>query len=149
MPTPDVTVVRLRLFCEPTSVVAAAADAEDGGGGWTTSWEPHARSVRPGTNLRALVAVHRDCALGGVTATVELGFHSGLYGRVRLISPDGTFRNLGLAQAHVDDYGDGRYRFSKRVQLEDGSRSAGIWELVFTGGGVIETASLAFECSGP
>ncbi|MBN1772054.1 MAG: hypothetical protein JXB32_12370 [Deltaproteobacteria bacterium] len=154
MPTPDVTVARLRLFCEPVRSGTGAADAADERvelDEWTASWEPNARAPRPGAHPRTLLAVHRDCTLGGIVATLELGFDGGIYGRARLVAPDGTLHNLGRVEASAPGGGAGRHPISRTVLLEDGPRAAGIWELAFVadGAGTIETAGLKFLCSGP
>lgn len=155
MPVPDVTLARLRLFCEPAHDGGDTEAVADGGtalGEWTTSWEPHARAVRPGAHPRTLVAVHRDCRLGGIVARLELGFDGGIYGRARLVAPDGTVHPLGRVEASAAGGGAGRHPISRTVLLEDGPRAAGLWELAFAAdgaGGTLETAGLTFLCSGP
>lgn len=155
MPVPDVTVVRLRLFCEPRRGAPSAwGDAGDGVrlDEWTARWAPGARRPRPGADARALVAVRRDCTLGGVVADLELGFRTATEGRVRLVEPDGTTHDLGRVLAHAGVDRPGRHRFSRTLPLERGPRAAGLWELVFREAGAddsIEAASLRFLCAAP
>jgi hypothetical protein len=146
MPTPEITLVRLRLFCEPAVVPPVAGEDTERESTWTASWEPRTRAPRPGADSRTLVAVHRDCVVVAVAVTAELAYDDGIYAQVRLITPAGTVHVVRRVEAYSAG-GSGTCRVERRVELPEHPGAAGIWELsLVRNGHEIRTASLEFSC---
>ena len=149
MPTPEITLVRLRLYCEPSVLPPAAGEETDRESTWTASWEPRARAPRPGADARTLLAVHRDCAVAEVAVTAELAYDDGIYAQLRLVTPAGIAHVLRRVEAYSAG-GSGTYRLVQRVELPEQPRASGIWELsLVRSGDEIRRASLDFTCAAP